>query len=95
MVRLVLDVVAAFHAILSGKISDFKAICQAHTHFWSTLKSTLKKRKTLKNQQRADGSYHIDIPIKTNAIIYEYFIKGKTTYSQIFSDQESVGHRKS
>jgi len=85
-VRLVLDVIAAIHAVLKGNFRDFKAIIQAHIDFWTTFRLTSKKRKTLKKELFTDNRPIKETHIKNRMLIYEYFLKGKTTYRQLFSE---------
>lgn len=85
-VRLLLDIVAAINALLRGNFGDFRAILQAHIDFWSKLGFTRKKRKALKRELSNDSQYRKKIPIMNRTLVYEYYIRGKTTYHQIFSD---------
>lgn len=85
-VRLLLDLIAALHAVLTGNFGDFKAIIQAHIDFWSTFGLTRTKRETLKKELHANTHPISKTPIKNRMLIYEYFLKGKTTYRQLFSE---------
>jgi len=71
-VRLLLDYVAIFKFLLSGKVADAIAVMKAHFHFMAGLGNTLAKRKLLKSR------YPISTRnIYTGLVIWEYFVLGK------------------
>ena len=75
-IRLVLDGVAAFRSLISGKPGEFVAIAKAHFHFYTRLPGIHRKRKDLKK----DGDAIALSPI---SIIWRYFILRKKTFRDI------------
>lgn len=74
--RLLLDVIAAIRALISGKFSEFGAIMRAQFSFYRNLKTLQKKR----NLQRKQSSKGVLSPV---SIIWKYFITGKKTYQKL------------
>ncbi|MBP9151591.1 MAG: glycosyltransferase family 2 protein [Flavobacteriales bacterium] len=76
--RMVLDGVAAFKFLISGKGKDFLAVIHAHFGFYRRLRKTLGKRS---------GNY---IPVKgqyRGNIVLDYFLKGRKKFSDLPSDK--------
>lgn len=77
-IRLLLDIVAALKAVLSGNFAEFSAIVKAHFHFFLGLIRVHKKRTSIKSATPRE------LPGKTNfSIIFAYFLKGKRTFSKL------------
>ena len=72
--RMILDGIAAFKFLLEGKFFHFIAVGKAHFSFYKNCFQIYKKRIEFQKV----GYY------KTYSIVYEYFIKGKKKFSQIF-----------
>ena len=75
--RLLLDRVAAWRSLVSGRPGEFSAITKAHWHFFKALPSMLRKRKHI----RKDSHSHILSPV---LMVWQYFIKGKKKFSELF-----------
>lgn len=73
--RMILDGVAAFRSLASGKPSEFFAILKAHIHFYLSLPLFHRKRKLFKNKSKR--------VLRPVLIIWHYFIKGKKKYNEI------------
>ena len=77
-IRMVLDGMAAFKFLISGKGKDFLAVIHAHFDFYRRLRKTLGKRT---------GNY---IPVKgqySGNIVLDYFLKGRKKFSDLPSDK--------
>jgi hypothetical protein len=70
-VRMLLDALAAWQFLLSGKPSHFIAIFKAHLSFYSLVPRFIKKR--YKHTQKI-AYYQI------KSIVWMYFIRKKTTF---------------
>lgn len=71
--RMLLDGIAFFMFLLSGKLKDATAVLKAHKDFYAAKKSLKEKR----NQFSKIGlfSYHPEVYL--NSIVIDYFIKRK------------------
>jgi len=72
--RLILDGVAGFKFLLSGKFSHFFAILKAHFSFYRGLNRFIKKRK--KNTKQ--GKYYIIF-----SVVWQYFILKRRYFNQL------------
>ena len=80
--RYLLDIVAAFKTLIDGDTESFKAICRAHRDFWKGFHNTYEKRHVLQQRRNIQENP----PIMSNrTIVWEYFIKGKQKFSEIFN----------
>jgi GT2 family glycosyltransferase len=68
-VRVCLDGIAALRALLKGSLSEWKAIIQAYSHFFSSFAATNEKRRKLRK------TMVIQAPLKPLSIVWQYFIK--------------------
>ncbi len=76
-VRMGLDSIAAWKGLLTGSGITFVAILKAHFHFWKWFFFYRRKINSLpKRNKNIFGRYQ-------GCIIWEYFIKGKRTFSKI------------
>ncbi len=74
--RILLDIIAAWRSLLSGRPGEFIAIAKAHLHFLTSLPTIHKKRINVSN---------VDISILTPILlVWNYFIKGKKKFSDLF-----------
>lgn len=80
--RYLLDITAAFRSLFTGKWQEFKAIVQAHYHFWKSFPKTHEKREKLE-RKRSNG----DDPaaLLSVSLILEYFGKGHKTFREIIN----------
>lgn len=78
--RYLLDIIAAFRSLLSGKWEEFKAIVRAHYDFWKGFTVTHEKRAELQDRRKIEGDPSTLLPIN---IIVEYFIRDKKFFSEI------------
>ena len=71
-IRILLDYIAVFKFLVSGKLSDAIAIMKAHAHFIKELGRTSAKRKALKDQYPIDNrnTYR-------GLVLWDYFVLGK------------------
>ncbi len=80
--RYLLDIASALKTLTDGDTKSFKAICRAHYDFWKGFHNTYQKRHLLQQQRKVEDNP----PAMLNkAIVWEYFIKGKQKFSEIFS----------
>lgn len=79
-VRLVLDGIAGFKALVSGNGKETLAILKAHGQFWGNFGKWVKKRRDAKkqviSQPNRTGFYN-------GSILVKYFLKGKKKFSQL------------
>lgn len=73
LLRLTLDGIAGIKFLLQGQLKHTIAILKAHFYFYTYLFHFLRKRKN--NQER---KY-----FKTKSIVFQYYIKKNTTFSEI------------
>jgi GT2 family glycosyltransferase len=79
--RIGLDSIAAWKGLLSGRGITFIAIAKAHLHYWKWV--FFHRNKTMFNglrKKKLDGLYQ-------GLIIWKYFIKRKTTFSEIIQNK--------
>ena len=78
-----LDGLAGIKFLLSGQFGHFFAILRAHFSFYSMLPKTMSKRKLIKqNIKRYATSC-----VYRGSIVWEYFAKGKTKFSEMDQKQ--------
>lgn len=76
-VRIILDMVAAFHALLKGDFSTFSSIESAHLNFLKWLLTGKRKKRFPKiKMKNMNGVY-------AGSIVWKYFINKKKTFSEI------------
>ncbi len=75
LLRLILDGVAAFRSLISGRPGELFAILKAHLHFYSKLSLMHKKRKL--TPEKSKGI------LRPTLIIWHYFLRGKKTYRDL------------
>lgn len=79
-VRLLLDVIAAYKALLSGRPKEWLAIARAHLHFARALPELNRKREEVNR---------IRVPQKepdtmlNRSVVWQYFVKGRKTFVEI------------
>ena len=80
--RIILDIVAAFQALVNGNFSTFISIESAHLHFikWIFLDKRGKKLPAIK-MKKLKGVY-------TGSIVWQYFVKKKKTFSEIIGNKK-------
>jgi GT2 family glycosyltransferase len=77
--RILLDVVSAFQAIVSGNGKEAGAIFKAHSHYWKSWGKWLKKRKEIKSvipYKELKGIYD-------RSVVWQFFIKDIKKYSDL------------
>jgi GT2 family glycosyltransferase len=80
--RIGLDNIAAWKGLLTGNSVTFIAIIKAHLHYLKWLFFYMPKKILLhKRNKRMYGQYH-------GLVIWDYFVKGKKTFSDIVSDKK-------
>jgi GT2 family glycosyltransferase len=72
--RLLLDGIAGIQFILKGKLSHCVAIFKAHFSFYAAFPKNFRKR---------DVAFSTEY-YKQNSIVFAYYLKGKTTFKQLF-----------
>lgn len=80
--RYLLDIAAAFKTLAEGDFESFKAIYRAHRDFWKGFYNTYQKRHFLQRQRKVENN---PSPLLSKAIVWEYFMKGKRKFSEIFT----------
>ncbi len=78
-IRLLLDGVAAARFLLQGKTQFVGAIAKAHRHFFARVISIRMNREV----PEAGKSGQIASPLRPLSIVYQYFIRGRKTFSQL------------
>ncbi len=79
IIRMILDGVSAFMYLFSFSFSFFFAVLKAHLHFYLSVKTLRKKRRTLVHQ---NNSYkHKQIYGKS--IVFDFFIRKKHKFSDL------------
>lgn len=82
--RIGLDTIAAWKGLLSGNGVTFTAIATAHLHYWRWLGFAKHKRSIIKKRHKQiQGLY-------PGLIIWDYFIKGKKTFSGIVCNKDKL-----
>ncbi|MCC6818010.1 MAG: glycosyltransferase family 2 protein [Bacteroidia bacterium] len=80
MVRIFLDIVAAYRFLFQGKIGDFKAIASAHKDFIFRLGYWKSKRKVV-NGNKA----YFSAQVLKGSIVFRYFIKKCHQFEAVFN----------
>ncbi len=81
-IRWLLDIVAAWKSLLSGKQEEFSSIAKAHLHFIMGWKAIQKKRRQISHSKPKKLSGKINI-----SIIWKYFVAGKKKFKQLPSHE--------
>jgi len=76
--RLVLDGVAAAEFLVTGQVSAFKAVWQAHMAFYRSLHRFLKKRKAL--LPLAQVNHHPEI--YNGSMVWNFYVRRIRRFSQ-------------
>lgn len=80
ILRILLDIVAAWKALFEGKPKEWYAVAKAHLHFFLSLGKLSQKRKNLQskrvNQQEPETMMNF-------SIIWAHFIKGITRFKDL------------
>jgi GT2 family glycosyltransferase len=72
-IRIALDIIAAWKALLSGKPQEWLAIAKAHIHFLKNFDAVNKKRKSLQRKRKIEEDPSTLFNI---SVIWQYFVKG-------------------
>ncbi|WP_421774505.1 glycosyltransferase family 2 protein [Gracilimonas sp.] len=83
MLRLILDVIAAYKALLSGKPREMGAVAKAHLHFAKDFMKVIRKRKELQSKRTEQNDPDTMLNI---SLIWQHFGKGVTRYRDIDLD---------
>ncbi len=75
--RIILDIIAAFRALIDGNFSTYISIASAHMHYAEWI-FTAKRGKKLKKIKMKNM-----LPVYRSSIVWQYFIKKKKTFSEI------------
>lgn len=81
IIRYLLDLVAAMRSLVTGEWAELNAIRRAHSHFWKYFPATREKRRYLQSIRRNESDPKTILPVN---IIWEYFIKARRTFQQVF-----------
>lgn len=77
--RMILDGIAALKFLVSGEIKNFISVFNAHLHFYGMFGKMYRKRLAYLKQVQI--SRHKEI--YTKSIVFQFFIKNKTKYSEL------------
>lgn len=77
--RMVLDGVAAIHALTKGEYKNTFAILKAHLAFYAWIPHLMQKRKQIINKKTLDQLKGVHF----KSIVFEYFLKKKKTFSAL------------
>ena len=77
-IRLILDIIAAYKSLFSGKPAEFGAIAKAHLHFFFGWIKVHQKRRSIVSpaSKKLSGKLHL-------SIIWQYFVQGKNKFSDL------------
>lgn len=80
--RICLDGVAGLRFIVSGEFAHCIAVIKAHFSFYALFKQTLRKRNAIRGQivRYADNGVY------RGSIVWDYFVRGKSKFSDIRED---------
>ncbi|MEX0780635.1 MAG: glycosyltransferase family 2 protein [Balneolales bacterium] len=86
LMRFLLDYIASLKALLSFRFGEFRAILKAQLHFLKDFDSLSRKRDELQQVRTnlLDPDTMIDI-----AIVKEYFLKGKRTFTELLTSNNT------
>lgn len=76
--RIMLDIVAAVKFMIFDTAADGGAVLRAHAHFWQDWRQNYKKRRATQKTKKYQSA-----AIYKGAIVFDYFIKGKTKFSDL------------
>lgn len=74
-VRFLLDVIAAWRSLITGKPTEFFAIIKAHIHFFRGVIPMISKRSSINKKVSV---------LSPTLIVWQYFILGKRKFSELF-----------
>lgn len=78
-IRLILDYVAAFQALLSGRVGDFKAIIRGRRDFKRWMPEYGEQRKNIqRNRVQSD-----DMGLCPISVLWQYYVRGRKTFADI------------
>lgn len=77
--RILLDIVSGLQSLAAGRPSDCRAMFRAHIHYWRSWGKWLRKRKGLTSLT----PYRALRGVYPGSIVWQYFIKGIKTYSDL------------
>lgn len=80
LTRIVLDIIAAYKTLLSGKPREWWAIAKAHFHFAKGFLKINRKRKTLQAKRTIPGDPK---PMFNISLIWQHFIKGINRFQDL------------
>jgi GT2 family glycosyltransferase len=79
--RYLLDLIAALRTVFEGEWQETKAIARAHLHFWKAFPVIQQKRFNLQQKRKQPDDPQGLLPVN---IVWQYFIKGKKTFQELF-----------
>jgi GT2 family glycosyltransferase len=82
--RMVLDGISAVKFLIEGKPKIVFTILKAHFKFWSTLQTTIAKRKQIQKSLNSKPKCY------NKSIVWSYFVSGKKKFTDL-SDAEWLG----
>jgi GT2 family glycosyltransferase len=80
--RFCLDGIAGVRFFMQGKFSLVKAVIYAHFYIYANIFFLYKKRQKARSAAKISG---LPPSMMRGSIVYQYFVKKKKTYSEIFS----------
>ncbi|MEX1011872.1 MAG: glycosyltransferase family 2 protein [Balneolaceae bacterium] len=89
--RLLLDGVAAFHALATGHAGVFGAIFRAHMRFYTRWPALNRQRKALQAERKM--SFNPETMLDLN-ILAEHFLHGKKKFSEVVEEGEQLTEEK-
>jgi len=80
--RIILDIIAAFRALVDGNFSTYISIASAHMHYVEWIFTGKRGKKLAKIKMKNM------LPVYHGSIVWKYFIKKKKTFSEIIPDKK-------
>lgn len=79
LLRQILDGVAALKFLAGGQIPHGFAVLRAHLNFYGSMRRTIQKRRAMQRKI----SHYTTSEVYRNSIVRDYFLKGKTRFSDL------------
>ena len=79
-IRFILDIIAAWKALLAGKPKEWAAIAKAHLHFIRNLPKLHRKRREIQKVMKVT---HEPNTMFNYSIVWQYYLKGIKVFEKL------------